>query len=192
MKTRTLLTATMLVLVPAALIAATDTTPNATPQARHGRGEHGIFQRFDTNQDGVVTKDEAQAAASAQIDKVFAELDTNHDGQITQDEVTAAREARRAEMEAKFEARFKQADTNGDSMLSKEEVQAGMPMLARGFDRLDTNKDGQLTLDEIKAGRQAMARHMRGPRGWHGGHGQGDSNSGAAAGDVQNAPATQL
>lgn len=174
MKT-TILTATLLVLVPAALIAATNTTPNTTaPSGRPGWGDHGLFNRFDTNKDGVVTKDEAQAAAAAQVDKVFTELDTNHDGQITQDEVKAAHEARRAEMEAKFEARFKQADTNGDGMLSKEEVQAGMPMLARGFDRIDTNKDGQLTLDEIKAGRQAMARHMRGPRGWHG---QGVQNS---------------
>ena len=122
---------------------------------------------------------------------MFAELDTNHDGQITQDEVKAAHEARRAEMEAKFEAKFKQADTNADGMLSKDEVQAGMPMLARGFDRLDTNKDGQLTLDEIKAGRQAMMRHMRGPHpgfrgGWHGQGGQNPSGSAQSSSSQSN------
>jgi Ca2+-binding EF-hand superfamily protein len=164
MKTRTILTTVMLALVPAALIAATNANP---AQGRWG-GEHGVLKSFDTNGDGVVTKDEAQAAATARVEKVFAELDTNKDGQITEDEVQAARDARHAEMEAKFEARFKQADTNGDGLLSKEEVQAGMPMLARGFDRLDSNKDGVLSPEEIKAGREGMAHRMRrggGPSG---------------------------
>jgi Ca2+-binding EF-hand superfamily protein len=170
MKTRTILTAALLTLVPVALIAA---NTNAPAPAQSRWGDHGILKSFDTNGDGVVTKDEAQAAATAHVDKVFAELDTNHDGQITQDEVDAARIARGAEMEAKFQARFKQADSNGDGQLSKDEVQAGMPMLARGFDRLDTNKDGELSVDEIKAGRGAMAPHMRGgARGWRG-HGPG-------------------
>jgi Ca2+-binding EF-hand superfamily protein len=186
MKT-TILTATLLALVPAALFAATNATPNNGAPARPAWGDHGLFNRFDTNKDGVVSKDEAQAAATAQVDKVFAELDTNQDGQITQDEVKAAHDARRAEMEAKFEAKFKQADTNGDGMLSKDEVQAGMPMLARGFDRIDANKDGQLTLDEIKAGRQGMMRHMRGPRpGSRGGWGDGGPNAhGGPSGSAQ-------
>lgn len=153
----------VLSLAPLALMAA-DNAP--TPPGPGFGPEHGWFKQLDTNGDGVITKEEAQAAANARIDKTFAALDTNNDGQITQDEIRAAHEKRRAEMEAKFQARFKQADTNGDGMLSKDEVQAGMPMLARAFDRLDTNKDGELTLDEIKAGRMAMG-HMRGPHGWH-------------------------
>ncbi len=160
MKTSKIMVATLLSLVPVALLAAANTTPNRVV------GEHGWFNSFDTNGDGVVTKDEAQAAANARVEKTFAELDTNHDGQITQDEVQAARDTRRAEMEAKFAERFKEADKNGDGLLSKEEVQAGMPMLARGFDRLDANKDGQLTLDEVKAGREAMGRQVR--HGWRG------------------------
>jgi Ca2+-binding EF-hand superfamily protein len=165
MKTKTVLAAAILSLVPAALIAA---AANTSPPASGHWGEHGVFKSFDTNGDGVVTKEEAQAAANARVDKIFADLDTNHDGQITQEEVQAARAARRAEMEAKFAARFKQADTNGDGQLSKDEVQAGMPMLARGFDRLDSNKDGELSMDEIKAGREAMTHRMRGAHGWRG------------------------
>jgi hypothetical protein len=156
-RTKTLLTTTLLSLVPVALLAAAN-TPGAAP-GRPG-GEHGWFKSLDTNADGVITKDEAQAAATARIDKTFADLDTNQDGQITQEEITAARDARRAEMEAKFAERFKQADTNGDGLLSKEEAQAGMPMLTRGFDRLDGNKDGMLTLDEVKAARQNMGHRM--------------------------------
>lgn len=164
MKRNTLLLTAMLTLAPVALLAATNATTNTAAPAR---GERGWFKKLDANNDGAITKDEATAAANARIEKEFATYDTNKDGQITRDEIDQVHAARRAEMEAKFEARFKQADTNGDSLLSKDEVQAGMPFLARGFDRLDTNKDGQLSLDEIKAGRGAMAHRFRqGPRRW--------------------------
>ncbi len=158
-----LLLGAVLSLAPLALIAATNPPAGPAPGP-----EDGWLRHLDTNGDGVISKEEAQAAANARIDKAFARLDTNQDGQITQDEIRAAQEARRAEREARFEARIKQADTNGDGLLSKEEAQAGMPMLARGFDRLDTNKDGQLSLDEIKAGRAAMAGRRHGPHGWRG------------------------
>ena len=167
MKRNTILLTAMLTLAPVALIAATNaTTTTAAPAP--AKGEHGWFKKVDTNGDGVITKDEALAAANARVEKEFATFDTNHDGQITQDEIKAVHDAKRAEMEAKFDARFKQADTNGDGQLSKDEAQAGMPFLARAFDRLDTNKDGELSLDEIKAGRAAMAQHhfRRGPHGW--------------------------
>jgi Ca2+-binding EF-hand superfamily protein len=173
MKRQTILLTAMLAVAPVALIAATNSTTTAAPAPG---AEHGWFKKIDANGDGVITKDEALAAANARVEKEFATFDTNHDGQITQDEIKAVHEAKRAEMEAKFEARFKQADTNGDGQLSKDEVQAGMPMLARGFDRLDTNKDGELSLDEIKAGRMAMAHRFRaGPHGWRG-HGPDDGS----------------
>jgi Ca2+-binding EF-hand superfamily protein len=172
MKRQTILLTAMLAVAPVALIAAT----NSTTPAPTARPEHGWFKAVDTNGDGVITKDEALAAANARVEKEFTTFDTNHDGQITQDEIRAVHEAKRAEMEAKFDARFKAADTNGDGQLSKAEVQAGMPMLARGFDRLDANKDGELSLDEIKAGREAMAHRFHGgPRDWKG-HGPDDGS----------------
>ena len=171
MKRQTIVLTAMLAVVPVALIAAT----NATTSAPEPGAEHGWFKKVDTNGDGVITKDEALAAANARVEKEFATFDTNHDGQITPDEIRAVHEAKRAEMEAKFAARFKQADTNGDGQLSKDEVQAGMPRLARAFDRLDANKDGELSLDEIKAARMAMGHRFHGgPRGW--GHGPDDGS----------------
>ncbi|MEP7245772.1 MAG: EF-hand domain-containing protein [Gammaproteobacteria bacterium] len=172
MKINRFLVAALIAASPAVLLAATPTTTAGSPAPGSDRGGHegAWFNRLDTNKDGAVSKEEAQAAADERVTKMFAELDTNHDGQITQDEVRAAHEAKKAEMEAKFAARVKQADTNGDGLLSKEEVQAGLPMLARGFDRLDTNKDGQLSSDELQAGhRMMMARRGGGPRHWHGG-----------------------
>jgi hypothetical protein len=55
----------------------------------HGRGM-GMMMRADTNRDGVITKAEATAAASAMFDR----FDTNTDGRID----PAAREAVRGQM----------------------------------------------------------------------------------------------
>lgn len=55
---------------------------------RHGRGGPG----FDADRDGVLTREEARAAALARFDRV----DANKDGTLTVEERQAAREAWRA------------------------------------------------------------------------------------------------
>jgi Ca2+-binding EF-hand superfamily protein len=160
---KSVLLAALVTLAPAALFAA-DPATSTTPQAGHPHAGGRWFSRLDTNHDGVISKEEASAAAEARVDKMFATLDTNHDGKITQDELRASAEARRAAMKAKFDARIKAADTNGDGVLSKDEA-AALPMLARRFDLLDTNKDGYLSTDEIQA---AHGRHHFRPGAWNG------------------------
>lgn len=91
--------------------ADTAQSPDGAPQpGPHGRrgDRHGhrgdMMQRLDTNSDGVVTKAEAEAAATARFDK----LDTNHDGRIDQAEIAAAKQqmqARMSAMRAKWQAR---------------------------------------------------------------------------------------
>jgi Ca2+-binding EF-hand superfamily protein len=49
------------------------------------------------------------------------------------------------------EQRFKAADKNQDGLLTKAEAEAGMPKLAKTFDRIDTEKKGSVTLEQIKA-----------------------------------------
>lgn len=168
MKRNTALLAALLVLSPAALLAVGP--PATAPGTGAGPGREGDgFKRLDKNQDSVITRDEAQAASDQRVARMFDSMDANHDGMITRDEMQAAREARRTEIRAQFDARFRQADKNGDGFLSKEEAQSGMPGLARNFDRLDTNKDEQLSTEELQAGRQHMGRHMgEGPHAWKG------------------------
>ena len=50
-----------------------------------------------------------------------------------------------------IESRFAAADKNGDGKLTLEEAKAGMPRVAKNFDRIDKDKKGYVTLDEIKA-----------------------------------------
>lgn len=76
----------------------------------------------------------------------------------------ADREARRAEWQAKAEARFVEADKDRDGRIDKVEVQAFGDRMVRNFDRIDANRDGELERTEIAdARRQAMQgkRHHR-------------------------------
>jgi Ca2+-binding EF-hand superfamily protein len=53
--------------------------------------------------------------------------------------------------DAELETRFKAADKNNDGCLTRQEAEAGMPRVAKGFDRIDAAKKGCITLDQIKA-----------------------------------------
>ena len=61
------------------------------------------------------------------------------------------RKARHEEMKAHMLEKLKAADTNGDGMISREEANAGLPQLARHFDRIDTDNNGLITMQEFEA-----------------------------------------
>lgn len=87
---------------------------------------------FDADGDGVVTRAEAQAAASA----AFAKFDVNKDGKIDKSD----REARRAErLDKKFEAL--DADKNGS--ISKQEFTAKRDRDGKRGQRDQAGVDGQ-------------------------------------------------
>ncbi len=73
----------------------------------------------------------------------------------------ADREARRAEWQAKAEARFVEADKDRDGRIDKVEVQALGERMVRNFDRIDANKDGELDRSELAQAR----RHAAGGKG---------------------------
>ena len=90
--------------------------------------------RADTNNDGMISKAEAEAQAGARFDA----MDVNKDGFLAPEEMTGpgARmmgraggpdgKVSRAEYIARADKRFARLDTNGDGMLSREELKAGM------------------------------------------------------------------
>ncbi len=97
---------------------------------RHGRGDHGarMIDMIDTDNDGKVTKTEAQAASTAHFDR----LDANDDGVITPDEAermfrpqpdaNGDGKITAAELAAIGDARFAKRDANGDGVLSDDEL----------------------------------------------------------------------
>jgi Ca2+-binding EF-hand superfamily protein len=124
---------------------------------RHDDGLPPMFEKFDTNQDGKLSKDEVRIG----VDKAFAEADTNKDGSISKEEMRAHHQAMHDKQGSAMSARWKAADKDGDGALSRAEVDAaGMKMLSRDFDALDKNHDGKLMPDEIRDG--MMMRHHGG------------------------------
>ena len=117
---------------------------------RGGMGPGMMLDRFDTDKDGRISKDEMRAGT----DKLFAEVDTSKDGFISKEEMAAHHKAMHDKMHERMhdrmQERWKGADKDGDGALSKAEVDAAkMPRLSRDFDKLDKNKDGKLSPDEI-------------------------------------------
>ena len=113
------------------------------PQAAGMPGRHQV----DVNDDGIVTREEAQASPRLSAD--FDAADANKDGKLDTAEMNAHREKMRVEMRAKAEQRWKEADKDGDNALSREEAQASMPGLAERFDKFDSNGDGKIARDEM-------------------------------------------
>lgn len=126
----------------------------------HGATTPSTFSKFDKNNDGRISREEARVGA----DRMFNEIDTNKDGFISKEEMQAHQKSMHDEfregMREKMREHWKSADKDGDGALSRAEVDAAhMKRLSRDFDKLDTNKDGKLTEDEIK-----MPMRERAPR----------------------------
>jgi len=157
-----------LLIATAAVIGIASTAVIATAHDRgngpgKGHGPAALFERFDTNGDGTITKAEVEAAAAAR----FTEADSNGDGVLSAEEMTAAAEGRRANRRAeRIAKRIEMHDANGDGMLSLEEVTAaaGDGRANKMFEHLDTDGDGTIT----KAEAEAAKPMRRGGRGWHG------------------------
>jgi Ca2+-binding EF-hand superfamily protein len=137
--------------------------PLAAVTANESEHHHGsMFDRWDTNSDGVVTRAEVEQAASQHAGKMFDTLDANGDGTLTKEEAAKAHESKRTAMREKAEERFKAADKNGDGSVSKDEAAAEMPQIAQRFDQLDANKDGSLTAEELRQAHKHRDRHREG------------------------------
>lgn len=162
------------IIAGAVAIALASTAVIATAHDR-GDGPRGmrggpemLFERFDVNGDGAITKDEIAAAAVNH----FNEADSNGDGQLSAEEMAAMAQSNHAErMSERIARRIERHDTNGDGMLSLEEATAiaGGDRAERMFEHLDADGDGTIT--------QAEAEAAKGKRG-HGRYGKhgGDSN----------------
>ncbi|WP_447753458.1 hypothetical protein [Sphingopyxis fribergensis] len=125
----------------------------------------GGAAKGDADGNGVLTRAEAQAAATAH----FAKMDVNKDGKLD----AADRAAKRAEMQAK---RFASLDANSDGNVSKAEWdQHGADRAAKRAER------GEKRAAAGEAGegkRDGMRRGHHGKRGGH--HGMGGRMMGKA------------
>lgn len=153
-----------------AMSFADDTKPMQHQNMKHkfamGHNPVGLFDRMDTNKDGVITREEVKAARDA----MFVAIDSNKDGVITRDEMKAYHQSQRDQAFAKAQqARanaFAKMDKNNDGFITKDEwvsLRANQnpkaaDRLAAAFTRLDTDKDGKISKTEFEARRAAPAK----------------------------------
>ncbi|MGI9129997.1 MAG: EF-hand domain-containing protein [Roseomonas sp.] len=136
--------------------------PHHMHQMHHGQRGDGMmgfaageaFARADTNNDGKVTREEANAWLAAR----FAEIDANKDGGLTPDEIRAFYNARRGEgrsppegmrerMETHQAARFRFVDADLDGKITLPELRV---MADAMFRSMDADGDGALTRTEVQ------------------------------------------
>jgi Ca2+-binding EF-hand superfamily protein len=148
-----------------------------------------IFKMADTNNDGQISQQEAVEAANGVVGGFFFRADKDGNGILTKEEAQAAREAFLAskpwlryaiETAKATRAREGQAnanantqaqnplrglastfDTNNDKQLSATEVrQAVQTGVQTVFATADTNRDGQLSPAEVNAGIAGFGRQL--------------------------------
>jgi len=127
-------------LTSAILLATLITSPLVSA---HGDGNSRFMRFFDSNNDGIVTQEEFQAAMRNR----FQRMDTDHDGTVSRQEFAAYLKQRRQEHK---QARIEAMDQNKDGQVSKSEFLAYQAKKAeQRFAKLDRNQDGVLGADEL-------------------------------------------
>jgi Ca2+-binding EF-hand superfamily protein len=100
---------------------------------------------FDANHNGQLEKSEVPE----RFQGLFERGDTNHDGILTKDEIvalaTASRQMKLPPRPNRFDVAMLALDTNGDGEISAAEIDAAPKTLLV----LDKNGDGQITNDEV-------------------------------------------
>jgi len=148
-------------LAVAAAIGGTAVAVQADARGPHGKSfdrAEWLFERYDANQDGKITKEEITAARKASLTK----YDADKDGQLSLDEFQGLfNEIMRHRMVRMFQ----KLDRDGDAKVSEAEI-------ARRVDRmmahLDRNDDGEIERGDLKRKHKGHDRDREG----HGHHGE--------------------
>ncbi|KAF0112624.1 MAG: EF hand domain-containing protein [Hyphomonadaceae bacterium] len=163
MKIRNILFATSMLCAfsGAAMAYEVDAPPPGPGHGQHGQMGDAHFARVDTNNDGVLTREEARAAHSAR----FATIDADHDGFLTREEMRNHRQTQMREVRARVHSQMQSRhtallDANRDGNISRAEwnnapramEEQRQKMREERFGALDTNHDGQLSAAEMQAG----------------------------------------
>jgi len=147
-------------LAVAAAIGGTAAAVQADTRGPHGKSfdrAEWLFERYDANQDGKITKEEITAARKASLTK----YDANKDGQLSLEEFQGMfNEIMRHRMVRMFQ----KLDRDGDAKVSEAEI-------ARRVDRmmahLDRDDNGEIERGELKRKHKGHDRD-RDERGHHG------------------------
>ncbi len=118
-----------------------------------------MMEKMDTDGDGLISQEEFQPPSNRAGRMFLSDADTNDDGIITLDEARQAKERkmaehqkkmaeRQAKMSGRLEQMFAMMDTDSDGGVTREE------MRLFAFGKIDQNQDGYLSMDEFRHARQ--------------------------------------
>jgi Ca2+-binding EF-hand superfamily protein len=145
-------------LAVAAAIGGTAAAVQADSRGHYGKSDRGewLFERYDANQDGKITKDEITAARKASLTK----YDADKDGQLSLDEFQGLfNEIMRYRMVRMFQ----KLDRDGDAKVSEAEIARRVD---RMMARLDRDDNGEIDRNDLK--RHHMGHDRDDDRGHHG------------------------
>ena len=100
-----------------------------------------LFNKFDANEDGVITKEEYMEF----IDERFDKMDTDGNGTITREDLYDSRFY--TFLPELAEAVFRDSDLDKSDTITRNEMIKAEEVR---FNMMDVNKDGKLTKDEFK------------------------------------------
>ena len=108
----------------------------------HGRGMGPamLFERFDADGDGKITRAEADAT----IDGKLQAFDADASGSLSMDEFQGLWVEQTREMMVRG---FQRLDRDGDGQVSREEIDRPVTM---AFSWMDRNEDGAIAMDEMR------------------------------------------
>jgi Ca2+-binding EF-hand superfamily protein len=130
------------VLFALVLVGCSAPTRHWTPFEPPRPEKHGSFEfllRYDSNNDGKITRAELEAG----LRQDFRQADTNHDGRLDPDEVLAVNQ-RRIKIDQSIAIPL--IDWNHDGYVDFAEFAAPMRSL---FEQYDADEDGVVTLQEM-------------------------------------------
>jgi Ca2+-binding EF-hand superfamily protein len=121
---------------------------------RHGGDPNAAFDRFDTNKDGTISRDEFAKAHEQRREK---RVEGRNAGKNAQKQAWRMHRGMGGMGSARMIA---MADTNKDGNITLAEAQA---LALQHFDKMDSNHDGQVTPEERRAARPMMHKQTQTP-----------------------------
>lgn len=130
-------------------------------EAQAGKGDFAArFASMDINKDGYVDRADMELRGKQERAAFFAGADANKDGKLSRDEFTVEQGARASERREKFQ-QFAQARGKQATARSAPTEAEQIQHAGKAFDRMDANKDGFVSKAEFDASKP-MQGHGRG------------------------------
>lgn len=104
-----------------------------------------ILERLDTDNDGLISKSEANEARNGKMAENFDTIDVNSDGFIDEDELKSGKKKK-----PNVDQLMKEIDANNDGDLDELEIAASENLaIKNNFSKIDKDEDGFITRTEL-------------------------------------------